>query len=50
MTRKPRARELGLPFPGTPGPARPARQMQTGVTAIVPRSEKGNPPPVWAGW
>ncbi len=53
MTR-PRARELGLPFPGTPGPLNaitdvegvqvgfhtmidPARDMRTGVTAILPR-------------
>ena len=53
MTR-PRARDLGLPFPGTPGPFNaitdvpgvavgfttltdPARNMRTGVTAIVPR-------------
>ncbi len=63
---KPRARDLGLPFPGTPGPFNaitdvpgvtvgfctltdPARQMRTGVTAIVPRADKGTPQPVWAG-
>jgi D-aminopeptidase len=51
---KPRARDLGLPFPGTPGPFNaitdipgvtvgfttltdPARNMRTGVTAIIPR-------------
>ena len=51
---KPRARDLGLPFPGLPGPFNaitdvpgvsvgfttltdPARNMRTGVTAIIPR-------------
>lgn len=51
---RPRARDLGLPFPGTPGPLNaitdvagvtvgfctltdPARNMRTGVTAILPR-------------
>lgn len=64
MTR-PRARDLGLPFPGTPGPLNaitdvpgvqvgfctltdPARQMRTGVTAILPRPGR-DPRPVWAG-
>ena len=54
MTANPRARDLGLPFPGTPGPwnaitdvpgvavgfttlTDPARNIRTGVTAIVPR-------------
>ena len=63
---KPRARDLGLPFPGEPGPFNaitdvpgvrvgfctltdPARQMRTGVTAILPRSDAGMPQPVWAG-
>ncbi|MEO8244224.1 MAG: P1 family peptidase [bacterium] len=63
---KPRARDLGLPFHGTPGPYNaitdvpgvtvgfctltdPARQMRTGVTAVVPRQDKGTPQPVWAG-
>ena len=63
---KPRARDLGLPFPGTPGPFNaitdvpgvtvgfctltdPARQMRTGVTAVLPRQDKGMPQPVWAG-
>ncbi|MEO6298776.1 MAG: P1 family peptidase [Paracoccaceae bacterium] len=63
---KPRARELGLPFPGTPGPFNaitdvsgvrvgfctltdPAKKMRTGVTAVLPRDEVGNPQPVWAG-
>lgn len=67
MTQKPRARELGLPFPGTPGPLNaitdvagvsvgfttltdPARKMRTGVTAILPRPDKGSPQPVWAGF
>ena len=67
MTQKPRARDLGLPFPGTPGPFNaitdvpgvqvgfttltdPARKMRTGVTAILPRAERGSPQPVWAGF
>lgn len=62
---KPRARDLGLPFPGTPGPLNaitdvpgvavgfctltdPARNMRTGVTAILPRPGH-DPMPVWAG-
>lgn len=61
-----RARELGLPFPGVPGPLNaitdiaglsvgfctltdPARNMRTGVTAIIPRQDAGAPQPVWAG-
>ena len=67
MTQKPRARDLGLPFPGTPGPHNaitdvagvrvgfttltdPARKMRTGVTAILPRPDRGSPQPVWAGF
>lgn len=63
---KPRARDLGLPFSGTPGPLNaitdvagvhvgfatltdPARDMRTGVTAIVPRGDADQPMPVWAG-
>lgn len=63
---KPRARAMGLPFPGTPGPLNaitdvagvhvgfatltdPARDMRTGVTAILPRAEADQPMPVWAG-
>ncbi|MBC7477079.1 MAG: P1 family peptidase [Pseudorhodobacter sp.] len=63
---KPRARDLGLPFPGTPGRFNaitdvpgvrvgfctltdPARQMRTGVTAVLPRGDAGTPQPVWAG-
>ncbi len=63
---RPRARDLGLPFPGTPGPYNaitdvpgvrvgfctltdPAKKMRTGVTAVLPRDEAGNPQPVWAG-
>lgn len=63
---KPRARDLGLPFPGTPGPwnaitdvpgvrvgfctlTDPAKKMRTGVTAILPRDDRGIPVPVWAG-
>lgn len=62
----PRARDLGLPFPGTPGPFNaitdvagvsvgfctlldPDRHMRTGVTAVIPRPDAGNPEPVWAG-
>lgn len=62
----PRARDLGLPFPGTPGPQNaitdvpgvlvgfttltdPARSVRTGVTAIVPCEDVGDPRPVWAG-
>ena len=61
-----RARDLGLPFPGTPGPFNaitdvtgvtvgfctlqdPDRHMRTGVTAIIPRMDAGNPEPVRAG-
>jgi L-aminopeptidase/D-esterase-like protein len=63
---KPRARDLGLPFPGTPGRFNaitdvagvmvgfctltdPARRMRTGVTAIRPRPDAGQPRPVLAG-
>ena len=28
----------------------PAKNMRTGVTAILPRDEKGSPSPVWAGF
>ena len=28
----------------------PARKMRTGVTAILPRQDKGSPQPVWAGF
>lgn len=62
----PRARDLGIPFPGTPGPwnaitdvpgvrvgfctlTDPAKKMRTGVTAILPRQDRGVPLPVWAG-
>lgn len=64
---KPRGRDLGLPFPGTPGAFNaitdvpgirvgfttltdPARNMRTGVTAILPRPEADRPSPVWAGF
>ncbi len=64
--KKPRARDLGLPFPGEPGPLNaitdvagvavgfttltdPARRMRTGVTAILPRQDRGWPRPVRAG-
>ncbi len=71
---KPRAREAGLPFPGTtgpnnaitdvpgvlvgyetvsshvdPSPRRGAKQVQTGVTAILPRGFEESPKPVLAG-
>ena len=65
MTR-PRARDLGLDFPGTPGRYNsitdvagvrvgyctltdPARNIRSGVTAIIPRADNGFPRPVWAG-
>ncbi|WP_146346352.1 DmpA family aminopeptidase [Phaeobacter marinintestinus] len=71
---KPRARDLGLPLPGDPGPlnaitdvpgvevgttellssrdpalATRGIQVQTGVTAILPRGRAAEPKPVWAG-
>lgn len=71
---KPRARDLGVPLPGTPGPlnaitdvpgieigtvellssrdpslATRGIQVQTGVTAILPRGRDPEPKPVWAG-
>ena len=74
MQGKPRARSLGLPLPGTPGPlnaitdiagievgtiellsardpdlATRGIQVQTGVTAILPRGRDPEPKPVWAG-
>lgn len=73
-TAKPRARALGIPFSGVPGPlnaitdiagievgtiellsSREPRlatrgiQVQTGVTAILPRGRSPVPKPVWAG-
>ena len=62
-----RARDLGLPFPGTPGPLNaitdlpgvsvgfctltdPAKDMRTGVTAVLPRDDRDQPVPVWAGF
>jgi L-aminopeptidase/D-esterase-like protein len=65
-TPKLRARDLGLPFRGIPGPFNaitdvpgvtvgfttltdPAKEMRTGVTAIIPRDDVGDPKPVWAG-
>ena len=62
----PRARDLGLDFPGTPGPFNAitdvpgvrvgyetiidsSRNLRTGVTAILPRQDAGDPKPVWAG-
>jgi len=74
MTKKLRARDLGLPFQGIPGPlnaitdvpgvevgtvevlssqdpslATRGIQVQTGVTAILPRGRDPIPKPVWAG-
>lgn len=62
-----RARALGLPLRGTPGPwnaitdvpgvqvglctlTDPAKDMRTGVTAILPRPDRDIPRPVWAGF
>ncbi|MCB2135246.1 MAG: P1 family peptidase [Rhodobacteraceae bacterium] len=64
---KPRARDLGLPFPGMTGAHNaitdvpgvtvgfstltdPSRGMRTGVTAIIPRDDDGDPQPVWGGF
>ncbi|WP_158970532.1 P1 family peptidase [Chachezhania sediminis] len=74
MTTKPRARDLDVALPGTPGPlnaitdvpgvevgavellssadpslATRGIQVQTGVTAILPRGRDPEPKPVWAG-
>ena len=65
MAGKPRARELGIPFPGAPGPLNAiadvpgvevghatlieGHSIRTGVTAIHPRG-KSNGNPVYAGW
>ena len=63
---KPRARDLGLPFPGVTGPLNaitdvagvsvgfctltdPAIGLRTGVTALLPRDDRGTPRPVAAG-
>ena len=73
-TTKPRARDIGILLPGTPGPlnaitdvpgievgtvellssrdpslATRGIQVQTGVTAILPRGRDPEPKPVWAG-
>ncbi len=65
MSSKPRARDLGLPFPGTTGPDNAItdvpdlwvgsttirrEQVATGVTAIVPRGPDDEMQPVWAGF
>jgi D-aminopeptidase len=63
--RKPRARDLGLPLPGTPGPLNAITDVpgvevgtttlirsdaiRTGVTAILPRPRQHLLNPVWAG-
>ena len=65
VVKKPRARDLGIPFEGTPGLFNAITDVQgieigyttlirdedvrTGVTIIHPRS-KGNHDPVFAGW
>ncbi|MFL6198768.1 MAG: P1 family peptidase [Thermoanaerobaculia bacterium] len=62
---RPRARDLGIPFNGTPGPLNAITDVQgvevghttlvegeavrTGVTVIFPRG-KASPDPVFAGW
>ena len=62
---KPRARDLGVPFEGTPGPLNAitdvaglevgmttlisGASVRTGVTAILPRGKTSNDP-VFAGW
>ncbi len=61
---KPRGRELGLAFPGQPGPNNAitdvpgvmvgystvtGENVQTGVTAILPRGKTAPPAYVWAG-
>ena len=65
MTKKLRARELGLPFPGSHGPNNSItdvpgvsvgyttltehnKNIRTGVTAIIPREDQGEPKPTWA--
>ena len=65
--KKPRARDLGLPFPGKTGRYNSitdvagvrvgfttltdvSRGIRTGVTAIVPRNDRNEPSPVWAGY
>ena len=60
-----RARDLGVPFDGTPGPLNAitdvagvtvghatinAGDVHTGVTAILPRGVAGGADPVFAGW
>ena len=62
---KPRARDLGLPFPGEPGQRNAITDVpgvclgvstivedgvRTGVTAILPRGHDPIPRPVWAGF
>lgn len=62
---RPRARDLGIPFNGTPGPLNAitdvpgvevghativsGEAVRTGVTVVFPRG-KGSPDPVFAGW
>ena len=65
ISTSPRARQLGLPFPGTPGPNNAitdvpgvtvgfttlteGKHIQTGVTAIHPRGADNTPAYLWAG-
>src|SRR5208337_1537851 len=46
---KPRARDLGVPFDGKPGPSNAITDVQ-GVTAILPRGKDTMMNPVFAGW
>jgi D-aminopeptidase len=66
----PRARDLGIPFDGQPGPLNaitdvagvtvghttliagtdPKHQVRTGVTAVLPRGDRTNELPSFAGW
>jgi D-aminopeptidase len=63
---KPRARDLGVPFDGTPGPlnaitdvagvtvghtsVNEGADVHTGVTAVLPRGAGSQKDPVFAGW
>jgi D-aminopeptidase len=63
---KPRARDLGVPFDGTPGPlnaitdvagvtvghtsVNEGSDVHTGVTAVLPRGAASQKDPVFAGW
>ena len=63
---RPRARDLGVPFEGQPGPLNAitdvagvevghstiisGENVRTGVTAVLPRGKQGANDPVFAGW